>query len=139
MSVRYGVAERNALCAAWAATIGGAPKIRVYSGTPPAALTTLPAGADLLVEFTLAAGTGWHTTPANGVIALEPSTLPLQAAAGNSGTATYYRIYDSAGAVCHEQGTVDDTGGPDALIDTQTIASGQNVRITSWSKTAPGA
>jgi hypothetical protein len=138
MAVRYDVTVRNALCTAWATSVGGAPKIRVYKGTAPALLATAPTPGDQLVEFTLGAGTTWYDTVANGTIALAAASLPLNAAATASGTAAWYRIYDSAGTTCHEQGTVDDQPGADAQIDQVNIAAGQNVRITAWSKTAPG-
>ncbi len=56
-----------------------------------------------------------------------------------TGTAGHYRIVDSAGTTCHEQGTVTATGGGgDVTIDNTSIVSGQAVNISGWTVTEPG-
>jgi hypothetical protein len=98
------------------------------------------AGNPLLAEFDLA--TTWMGSPSSGTAVAD--NLPLSTS-GNSvaagGTnATFYRIYASDGVTCHEQGTVTLTGsGGDLTLDNVSISSGQNVQITSFSRTSPGA
>ncbi len=53
-----------------------------------------------------------------------------------AGTAGYYRLTDSAGTTCHEQGNLTSDG---LTIDNAVIAVGQAVNVTSWTKTEPGA
>jgi hypothetical protein len=58
------------------------------------------------------------------------------AAAAADGTAVFYRVYDSGGTTCHEQGTVG-TSGTDLTIDTTSISFGQMVNFNAWMKTEP--
>lgn len=135
MTVQNSTAVRNAYGDAWEATIGTAPKVRLYTGAPPANCATAASGT-LLVEYTL--DSDWAPAASGGVKQL--GNLPLSATAGAAGTAGYYRIYDSAGTTCHEQGTVTATGGGgDATINNPVIASGQQIDLPTWTKTYPGA
>jgi hypothetical protein len=62
------------------------------------------------------------------------------ASADAAGTAAHFRIYDSGGSVCDIQGTVTATGGGgDLTLDNAVLAVGQNVTITGFTLTAPGA
>lgn len=61
-------------------------------------------------------------------------------AAVAAGTAAHYRIMDSAGTTCHEQGSVTLTGsGGDLTLDNTNIAAAQTVTITAKTLTAGGA
>lgn len=132
MTVAWSDAVRNAVLDAWETAIGASAKIRIYSGTPPADETAALSGNTMLAEFSPAAD--WAAAAASGSKAL--SGLPLSTTAAAAGTATFYRIYNSAGTTSHEQGTVG-TSGADMTIDNASIALGQTVRITAFSKTAP--
>jgi hypothetical protein len=57
-------------------------------------------------------------------------------AASGAGTAGYYRILDSAGTSCHEQGSVAIATGGDLNLDNTSVAVGQNITITSKTITA---
>ena len=133
MAVQWSDALRNALLDVWESTIGTSAKIRIYSGAVPAEESTALSGNTLLAEWSLASD--WAAAAAGGVKSL--SGVPLEVTAAAAGTATFYRIYNSAGSTCHEQGTVG-TSGTDMTIDNTSIASGQTVRLTAFSKTAPG-
>lgn len=135
MTVQWNDTLRNALLDTWESTIGTSAKIRIYSGTPPADETAALSGNTLLVEWSL--GSDWMAAASGGSKALTTSNIDQAAAA--SGTASFYRIYNSAGTTSFEQGTVTATGGGgDMTIDNTTIASGQTVRLTGFTKTAPG-
>lgn len=132
MTIYWSDAVRNATLDAWETAIGTSAKVRIYGGTVPANEAAALGGATLLAEFSL--GADWASAAAAGVKAL--SGLPVSITGSADGTATFYRIYDSAGTTCHEQGTVG-VSGADMTIDNASIATGQTVRITAWSKTAP--
>lgn len=135
MTVQWSAAVRNAVVDAWEAAIGASPKIEIRTSAQPAGTISAPSGSVLAV-FPLAAD--WAANAAAGVKSL--SSLPATVVATGAGVAGHYRITDSAGTVCHEQGSVTSTGGGgDLTVDNPSIAAGQSVQITAWSKTAPGA
>lgn len=136
MAIYWSDTVRNATLDAWETAIGATPKVRIYGGSVPANEAAALGAATLLAEFTLAAD--WASAAASGTKSLSglPVSVTGDAGAGAGTAAAFYRIYDSAGTTCHEQGTVGTTGA-DMTIDSATIASGQTVRITAWSKTAP--
>jgi hypothetical protein len=57
-----------------------------------------------------------------------------------TGTAAHFRVYDSGGTVCGIQGTVTATGGGgDMTLDNTSIASGQQVTVTTFTLTDANA
>lgn len=135
MTVQNSTAVRNAQGDAWETAIGTSAKLRIYSGAQPANCAA-PRTGTLLVEYSL--GSDWCAAASSGAKTL--NSLPLSAAAAATGTAGHYAIMDSAGTTCHEQGSVTATGGGgDMTIDNTSIASGQTVNITGFTKTWPGA
>lgn len=140
MAVQWSTAVRNALLDAWETAIGVSPKLRLYAGTMPLNAAAALSANTLLAEFALASD--WATAAAGGSKSLSgmPLTTAGQAGAGAGTNASFYRFYDTAGAVCHEQGTITITaGGGDMTVDNVSIANGQMVNITGFTKTAPGA
>ena len=80
----------------------------------------------------------WAAAASGGSKAL--NNLPLSTTGLAPGTAAHYRIYASDGTTCHEQGSITATGGGgDMTIDNTSIASGQTVNITGFTKTEPHA
>lgn len=135
MSVQFGTLLRNGLLDKWEEVIGPSALIQIRSGSPPANCAASDSGT-LLVQFGL--GSDWASAASGGSKSL--SSLPISATAVAGGTAAHYRIKDSAGSVCHEQGTVTVSGGGgDMIIDNATITVGQNVNITGFTTVAPGA
>ncbi len=135
MSVQWSTALRNALLDAWETAIGTSAKLYIRSGSVPANCAAADGGT-LLAEFDLASD--WASAASSGSKSLSGLTLTTTAVA--AGTATYYRIKDSTGTTCHEQGTVTATGGGgDMTIDNVVLALGQSVNLTAFAKTAPGA
>lgn len=136
MAITYSAAVVDAKNEAVETAIGASPKLRFYSGAVPAnARAALVGGNVLLAEGTLPAD--WMAASANGVKAKAGTWTVTGAAGGGSGTAaTFYRIYDNAGATCHEQGTVSATGGGgDMTLDNNSIATGQTLTVSTFTKT----
>jgi hypothetical protein len=145
MAVQFSVTLRNAMLDAIETTISTTPKLQIYSGSAPATCATAASGTKL-AEFTL--DSDWASAASSGTKTMIKSASALStsnyytttAVAGAPTNAGYYRIVDSAGTTCHEQGTVTATGGGgDLTLDNISIASGQEVRVTGFVKTAPGA
>ena len=135
MTVQNSEAVRNAYGDAWEAAIGTSAKVQFRTGAAPASCAAASIGT-LLVEFSL--GSDWSPAASGGVKQL--GSVPIAGTATGTGTAGHYRIFDSAGTTCHEQGTITATGGGgDVTIDNVNIAIGQGVNITGWTKTMPGA
>lgn len=132
MAIQQSDAQRNARLDAISTTWGATPKFRIYSGTPPADESTALSGNTLLAEVTPA-----PAAASGGVKDMLGGTKTTTGAA--AGTAAFYRVYNSGATVCHEQGTVTATGGGgDATIDNTSIAAGQTVNVTAFTKTEPG-
>jgi hypothetical protein len=129
MTVTSSTAVKNARLDAINATWGASAKLRLYSGTPPANAGASLSGNTLLVEVTPA-----PASASAGTKDMLGGTKTNTAAA--AGTAAFYRVYDSAGTTCHEQGTVG-TSGTDLVIDNTTIALAQTVNFTTFTKTEP--
>jgi hypothetical protein len=135
MTVQFSTAVRNAQLDAIETAIGTAPKLRFYTGSAPASCAASESGT-LLVEWTLASD--WAAAASGGSKAL--NNLPLTVTATAGGTIGHYRIYDSAGTSCHEQGTITATGGGgDMTVDNTSVAASQTVNVTSKTQTAGNA
>lgn len=135
MTVQNSTAVRNAKADAWEAAIGTSAKFQVFTGAQPANCAAASTGTKLL-EWSFAPD--WSPAAVNGVKTL--ATLPQSTTGLAAGTAGYYRITDSAGTTCHEQGSITSTGGGgDVTMDNVVIASAQTVNITAFTKTEAGA
>lgn len=134
MALQHSVAVRNAMLDAIETATGASARLQIRTGAAPVNCAAADTGT-LLVDMALPAD--WMAAASGGVKALAGS---WQATAAAAGTAAHYRIKDSTGTTCHEQGTVTATGGGgDLTLDNTSIAASQTVTITSKSITAPGA
>lgn len=134
MTVQWSTAVRNARLDAWETAMGTAVKLQIYTGAQPANCAAAATGTKL-VEWTLASD--WAAAASAGAKSMN---LPSAVNAVAAGTAGYYRIVDSAGTTCHEQGSVTATGGGgDLTVDNTSIANGQSVNLTGFTKTEAGA
>lgn len=132
MAVQYSVAVRNAMLDSIEVTTGASAKLYMYSGAVPANCAAAdPAG--LLLTMNLPAD--WMAAASTGTKVLSGSWT---AAASGAGTAISYRIKDTSGTTCHEQGTVG-TAGTDIVLDNNVMAATQNVTITAKTITAGNA
>lgn len=128
MAVQLSVAVRNARLDAIETTVGTAPKLRILTGTAPANCAAAETGT-LLVEITLPSD--WANAASSG------SKTKLGTWSGTAvatGTAGYYRMVDTAGTTCHEQGTCGQGSG-DLDLDNTSIATDQTVTINTFTKT----
>lgn len=136
MAVTYSHAVSDAKNDAVETVIGPSPQLRLYNGTPPANARAALSGNTLLAQGALPSD--WMAASANGVKAKAGTwTLTGQSGAGAGTAATFYRIYDSTGTTCHEQGTVTATGGGgDMTLNNNSIANGQTLTVDTYTKTS---
>jgi hypothetical protein len=112
----------------------GAMVLKIFDGSLPANCAAANAGTEL-VSMTL-------PNPAFAAASggVKAKTGTWSGTAGASGTADYYRLYESDGTTCRAQGTVTAAGGGgDLIIDNVTIASGQTVTVDTFTYTAANA
>lgn len=133
MALQFGTTYRNALLDQLETTVGTGPLLRIYTGSAPADCATAATGTKV-VEMTLPSD--WMANAASGQKA--KSGTWSQSSATATGTAAYFRIYDSTGTTCHLQGTVGQGSG-DLSLDNTSIVAGQTVTVTAFTLTAPGA
>lgn len=135
MALQFSSNVRNSMLDSIESTVGVTAVVRIFAGTLPASCATANAGTNL-VTWNL--NSDWASNASAGSKAF--SSTPLSSNAVATGTAGYFRLYAADGTTCHMQGTVTLTGsGGDMTLDNTSINSGQNVQITSWTLTAPGA
>ena len=128
MSVQFSDAVRNAMNDAWETTVGTAPTLRIRTGAQPANCAAARSGT---VLATMVLPSDWMADASGGSKAKSGT---WQDASGDAaGTAAHYEIMQ--GATCHEQGSVTITGGGgDMTLDNTSIAVGQAVTITSFTR-----
>lgn len=135
MAFQLSVDARNASLQGIEDEVGTNPIMTISSGTIPADCATANTGT---VLATMVLPSDWLSTPALGSITLSGTWQDLSADA--SGTASYFRLHNNAGTVCHMQGTITATGsGGDMQLDNTNIALGQQINITAFTITAGGA
>lgn len=133
MARQFSTSVRSARAQAIETTIGTAPKLQLRTGAPPANCAASASGT-LLCEIDLPSD--W-VTESGGVLTKAGTWSDVGVAAGSIG---HYRIVDTAGTTCHEQGTVTATGGDgDMTVDNVIIAVDQPVTVTGWVSTEGGA
>lgn len=131
MAVQLSIAVRNARLDAIETNIGTSAVLKIRSGAQPATCATADSGT---VLATLSLPVDWMAAASSGSKALSGTWQDLSADA--AGTAGHFRIYDSGGTVCGIQGSITATGGGgDMTLDNTSIASGQQVTITSFTLT----
>ncbi len=135
MAVQLSDAVRNAVLDQWESAIGTAPLLRIYTGAQPANCAAASTGT-LLAECALPSD--WMAAASGG----SKSKLGTwqDGSANAAGTAGYYRIFDTSGTTCHEQGSVTATGGGgDMTVDNVVFAVGQVFTVTGFTRTMPHA
>lgn len=129
MAVQLSVAVRNARLDAIETTTGASAVLRIRTGAQPASCAASDTGT-VLATLNL---------PANYMADASSGSKDLtgtwqDASADASGTADHFRLYNSAGTVCHLQGSVG-TGAEDLVVDNDVFAVGQQFTITSFTLT----
>lgn len=132
MTVQYSVTVRNAKLDAYETAIGTAPILTIRTGGQPANCAAANSGT---VLATVTLPSDWMDPASGGTKVIAGSWV--DASADAAGTAAHYRLHDSTGTTCHEQGTVTITGGGgDLTVDDTSFAVGQSFTVTTWTKTA---
>ena len=108
-------------------------KLRIYSGSVPANADAALGGATQLVELTL--GATAFGAASGGVLTANAIT---GGTAGATGTASFFRILDSAGSTVLAQGAVG-TSGAELTLPTTSITSGVTVTCSSLTLTIPAS
>lgn len=128
MTLQYSVAMRNAQQAAIEATIGASPTIEIRTGAAPANCAAADTGT---VLATITCPADWLDAPANGAV----NKLGVwQDNADADGVAGHFRI--RAGAICHIQGSITQTGGGgDMTVVNTNFAEGQSFTVDNFTIT----
>lgn len=124
MTLQFSEAVRNARLNAVESTIGTAPKLRLITGAMPENCAAAQTGTQLS-EMSLPSD--WLSAAALGVKEKRGTWTGTASAAGDIG---YYRIMNTAGTVCHEQGSVTPVGGGGAItVSNISVTVGQTITI----------
>lgn len=135
MAFQFSTTARNAALDAIETAIGTSAVLKIRSGSVPADCGTADAGS---VLATLTLPSDWLAAASGG--SKSKSGTWEDASADATGTAAHFRIYASDGTTVHMQGTITATGGGgDMTLDNTSIASAQQVTITSFTLSAGGA
>jgi len=111
--------------------VGGAGKLRLYTGTIPTNADTAVGAQTLLAELTFSATA--FGAAANGVATAAAITSDTSADA--TGTATWARIVNGSGTTIMDL-TVG-TSGEDINLNTTSIVAGATVAVTALTYTQP--
>lgn len=115
---------------------GTAGHIKVFTGAMPASCGAIDTGtllATLTLSVTAFPASADGTT--NGLATATANAIASDTNAAATGTAGYFRAYDSAG-VCVIQGDCA-TSAADFVLNTTSISAGATVACTSWVVTLP--
>lgn len=135
MAFQFSTTARNAALDAIETAIGTSAVLKIRSGSVPADCGTADAGS---VLATLNLPSDWLAAASGG--SKSKSGTWEDASADATGTAGHFRVYASDGTTVHMQGTITATGGGgDMTLDNTSIASGQQITITTFTLTAGGA
>ena len=135
MTFQFSTTARNAALDAIETAIGTSAVLKIRSGSVPADCGTADAGT---VLATLNLPSDWLAAASGG--SKSKSGTWEDTSADATGTAGHFRIYANDGTTVHMQGTITATGGGgDMTLDNTSIASGQQVTITSFTLSAGGA
>ena len=128
MAIQFSIPVRNARLDAITTAIGASAKLVIYSGEQPSDCSQAASGT---VIATLELPSSWMLAAASGSKSKTGTWTDLSADA--TGTAGYFRIYDSLLTTCGIQGAITVTGGAgDMTLDNISIVEGQTITISSF-------
>lgn len=137
MPLQFSVGVRNAMLDSIESTTGTTAVLKIFSGSVPASCATADSGTTLA---TMTLPSDWMNAASGGTKTYIATWQDTSADA--TGTAGYFRIYPSTPTTTNAtiQGTVTATGGGgDLQLDSTSITINQQVTITQFTLTAPGA
>jgi hypothetical protein len=129
MAIQFSTTVRNARLDQIETTIGTSAVIRIFTGSPPANCAAADSGTILA---TVNCPSDWMAAASGGSKAKSGTWEDLSA--DNTGTAGYFRVYDSGVTTCHMQGTVG-TSGTDMTVNSTSFTSGQPFTINTFTLT----
>ena len=131
MAIQLSTDVRNARLDSIETEVGTSAVLRIRTGAPPANCAAARTGTILA---TLNLPSDWMAAASGGSKA--KSGTWEDTSADDTGTAAHFEIMDNGLTTCHMQGTVTATGdGGDMELDNVSIASGQQVTITTFTLT----
>lgn len=133
MALQYSVTLRNNKLDQVESTAGASAVLRILTGALPANCAAAETGT---IVATVVLPADWMNAAAGGT-KTKLGTWQ-DATADNTGTATYFRIYDSGITACHVQGSYG-TSGTDMVGDSASFTAGQSFTINSFTLTAGNA
>lgn len=133
MATRISTAARNAAASAVAALLNGG-HVEIRTGSQPATPGTAATGT-LLGTLTLSA-TAFGSASSGTVTA---NTITGDSSADATGTAGWFRAYDSSSTAVIDGAITATGGGGDMTLDSTSIVAGGTISMSSWSLTMPGA
>ncbi len=130
MAIKQTTAVRNAQLDALNTQIGASARLRIYNGTRPANANTAITSQTMLVELTCNA-TAFAAAASGGVLTANAISNGTAAA---TGTASWFRLWQSNGTTAIMDGDVS-TSGADVNLNNTSIATGQTVSVTAFTVT----
>lgn len=130
MAIKYDTTTRNAMLDALNTRIGASGRLRIYNGTRPANVGTAITSQTMLAELTCNA-TAFAAAASGGVLTANAISNGTAAA---TGTASWFRLFQSNGTTAIMDGDVS-TSGSDLNLNNTSIATGQTVSVTSFTIT----
>ena len=130
MAIKQTTAVRNAQLDALNTQIGASARLRIYNGTRPANANTAITSQTMLVELTCNA-TAFAAAASGGVLTANAISNGTAAA---TGTASWFRLWQSNGTTAIMDGDVS-TSGADLNLNNTSIATGQTVSATAFTVT----
>jgi len=114
-----------------------AGNIKIWTGSMPTSCSSADSGTRLatLTLSVTAFGAAVNGAGTDGLATATANSITSDTNAGATGTAGYFRGYNSNGDVII-QGTVG-TSAADMILNTTSIVSGATVSITSWTVSMP--
>ena len=133
MALSYSTAIRNAQLDQITTAVGTTAKLRIYSGTRPANVAAAITGT-LLAE--LVCNATFAPSASGGVLTL--NSITSDASADATGTATHFRLWNSAASTAMIDGDVS-TSASDLNLNSVSLTAGGSVAVTSFTITAGNA
>lgn len=139
MATRISTAAQNAACDAVVDLVdggAGAGYVEIRSGSQPATANTAASGT-VLATIT-------YSDPAFGASAAGTATADItpaltDASADNTGTAGWFRVYESGGTGIWDGSVTVTGGGGDMTVNTTSLVAGVAFTITAQTLTMPAS
>jgi hypothetical protein len=134
MAIKFDTTTRNAEMDAVTTRVGTSARLRVYNGTRPANVGTAISSQTMLVEL-ICNATAFAPAASGGVLTANAIS---NGTASATGTASWFRLFQSNGTTAIMDGDVS-TSGADLNLNNTSIATSQTVSVTSFTVTEGNA